>query len=133
MPHPQFSMHRVVTLFARAIRLRCPACGGRPIFSSWFRMLPGCTVCGLQFEREAGYQVGSYMVNIFAVEFIYAALLSGAIIATWPTPPWRELLYGSVVFMSLLPLALYPFTKTVFLALDLTFSPAAEERFGPED
>jgi hypothetical protein len=43
----------------------------------------------------------------------------GTILVTWPNPPWTLLQYGGAILMVLTPIVLYPFTKTVFLAVDL--------------
>src|SRR5512141_1797659 len=85
-PHPAWPSDRVkfppmtqhlsrsLTLFGRALRLRCPNCGQGKPFESWLRMRRQCEVCGLAFERgEDGYQVGSYMFNIVASELVFAA------------------------------------------------------------
>jgi uncharacterized protein (DUF983 family) len=117
-------------LFWRAARLRCPNCGGGPLFSYWVRMREYCPVCGLRLERgEAGYQVGAYMFNIVAAELIFAAIFLGVLVYTWPTPPWDELLYGGVAIMIAAPFMFYPFSQTLFLAFDLIFRPPAPEDF----
>jgi uncharacterized protein (DUF983 family) len=123
---------RTLRLFTRAIRLRCPNCGrGRP-FESWFRMRSRCPVCGLRFERgEEGYQVGSYMFNMIASELIFAAIFVTVLLATWPDPPWTVLWIGGVALMILAPFLCYPFTKTLFLAFDLVFRPAARDELSP--
>jgi len=83
-------------------------------------MKPACPTCGLELNRgESGYNVGSYMLNIIAAELIFAAIFITTIIITWPNPPWQFLQYGGAILMVLAPIALYPFTKTVFLAIDL--------------
>lgn len=123
------SFERLLLLFWRALRLRCPNCGGGPIFDSWLRMRPRCPRCRLRLERgEQGYQVGSYMFNIVAAELIWAAIFLGILLATWPSPPWDGLLYGGVAMMVILPFLFYPFSKTLFLAFDLVFRPP-----GPND
>ena len=62
---------RSLGLFGRAARLRCPNCGGSPLFSHWVRMRERCPVCRIRLERgEEGYQVGAYMFNIVAAELI---------------------------------------------------------------
>jgi uncharacterized protein (DUF983 family) len=115
---------RLVPLFARAIRLRCPNCGGGPLFRSWFRLRSHCPACGLPLERgEEGYQVGSYMFNIIASELLFAAIFLAALLLTWPDPPWELLQYGGMTLMVLAPLLFYPFSKTLFLAFDLVFRP----------
>jgi uncharacterized protein (DUF983 family) len=115
-------------LFGRALRLRCPNCGGGPIFRSWFRMREYCPVCGIPLERgEPGYQVGSYMFNIVASELVFAFLFILVLVVTWPDPPWQLLQYGGIALMVLAPFLLYPFSKTLFLAFDLLFRPATPE------
>jgi uncharacterized protein (DUF983 family) len=124
----QGSLRRAALLFWRALRLRCPNCGGGPIFRSWFRLRRHCPSCGLPLERgEHGYQVGSYMFNIIASELIFAAVFLAVLLSTWPSPPWRLLQYGGIALMVLAPLLFFPFSKTLFLAFDLLFRPATPE------
>ena len=118
-------LRRAGLLFGRAMVLRCPNCGARGVFATWFRMKASCPSCELRLDRgERGYQVGSYMLNIIAAELIFMALFLGILFATWPNPPWTVLQYGGALLMVLAPVALYPFTKTLFLAMDLTVRPA---------
>jgi uncharacterized protein (DUF983 family) len=132
-PHPARATSkaspRAVTLFARAVRRRCPNCGSGGLFSAWFRMLERCPRCHIRTERgEDGYVVGAYMFNIIAAELLWAALVGSVAVATWPEPPWTMLLYGGGVLMLVLPCLFYPFSKTVFLAFDLLFRPAGDDR-----
>src|ERR687897_2629020 len=114
------TLTRLVRLFWRAARLRCPNCGGGPLFVTWFRMRDRCPSCGLSLERgEEGYQVGSYMFNIIAAELIFAAAFFGIVLATWPNPPWLALQIGGVALLIVAPFLFYPFSKTLFLAFDL--------------
>jgi uncharacterized protein (DUF983 family) len=119
---------RAAVLFWRAMRLRCPNCGGRPILRSWFPMREFCPVCGIPLERgESGYQVGSYMFNIIASELIFALIFLAVLLATWPLPPWNLLQYGGMALMVLAPFIFFPFSKTLFLAFDLLFRPATRD------
>jgi uncharacterized protein (DUF983 family) len=125
-------MMRCFVLLGRALRLRCPNCGGGAIFASWFRMRERCPRCGLRLERgEQGYVVGAYMFNILAAELIFAGIFLGIAWATWPSPPWTALQYGGGIFMVLAPLICYPFSKTIFLAFDLLFRPVRPEDLDP--
>jgi len=127
-------MPRALVLFGRALRLRCPNCGRSGLFTSWFRMRERCPVCGLKAERgDEGYQVGSYMFNIIAAELLFAALFIGTIVLTWPTPPWTLLEYGGIGLMILAPFVFFPFSKTLFLAFDLIFRPAAHDELSTPD
>src|SRR5262249_40208696 len=73
-----------VTRFARALTLRCPVCGGRPLFDSWFHMKAGCPSCGFALEREEGYFSGAMAVNLIATEVILTTILVALLIVTWP-------------------------------------------------
>ncbi|HET7469558.1 MAG TPA: DUF983 domain-containing protein [Gemmatimonadales bacterium] len=127
-------LSRALMLFGRALRLRCPNCGQSHLFTSWLRMRERCPVCGLKTERgDEGYQVGSYMFNIVASELLFAALFIATIALTWPTPPWTLLEYGGIGLMILAPFVFFPFSKTVFLAFDLIFRPAAHDELSPTD
>jgi uncharacterized protein (DUF983 family) len=118
----------VARLFGRAVRLRCPNCGGGSLFVSWLRPRRHCPSCGLPLERgEDGYQVGSYMFNIIAAELIFAAVFLGVVLATWPDPPWLALQLGGGALMIAAPFAFFPFSKTLFLAFDLLFRPATPD------
>jgi len=111
-------------LFGRALRLRCPSCGGGPLFAGWLRIHERCPGCGLRTERgEEGYVVGAYMFNIMAAELLWLGLCLGLVVWTWPDPPWDLLLYGGGALMVAMPFLCYPFAKTVFLAFDLLFRP----------
>jgi uncharacterized protein (DUF983 family) len=120
----------VVSAFWRAVRLRCPACGGRPVFLRWLRISPACPACGLSFGRgERGYWLGACFVNLMVVEAIFAVALVVALWWTWPDPPWEGIEWGLAAAMVVTPFALYPWSHTIFLAFDLLFRPPAPEDF----
>ena len=125
------SWKRPIVLLWRALRLRCPNCGGGPLFKNWLQMQTRCPVCRMRLERgEEGYQVGAYMFNIVAAELFFGAIFVAILIYRWPTPPWTLLLYGGMVMMVIVPVLFYPFSKDLFLAFDLIFRPPAPEDFG---
>jgi uncharacterized protein (DUF983 family) len=50
---------------ARGLRNRCPNCGGPTLFreGSWFEVNKACPRCGLRFERDEGFFLGSMSLN----------------------------------------------------------------------
>lgn len=70
---------RFRTVVGRALRLRCPYCGGRGSFKSWFDLLETCPTCGTRFEREHGYFLGGYALNLIVAEF----LAVGVVVVFW--------------------------------------------------
>lgn len=116
--------------FWRALRLRCPACGGGPVFLRWLRICPACPACGISLARgERGYWLGAYFVNLMAAETLFAGLLGAALWWTWPTPPWDVIEWALAAAMVVCPFVLYPWSHTLFLAFDLLMRPPAAEDF----
>ena len=108
----------------RALLLRCPNCGARGLWTSYFRIRERCPSCGLHLERqESGYIVGAATFNIIVAELVFMGVFIGVLLATWPSPPWALLQWGGLALMLLLPILFYPFSKTTFLAFDLLFRP----------
>jgi DNA-directed RNA polymerase subunit RPC12/RpoP len=50
---------------SRGLRNRCPNCGGATLFKegSWFEVNKACANCGLRFERDEGFFIGSMSIN----------------------------------------------------------------------
>jgi uncharacterized protein (DUF983 family) len=111
-------------MLARAIRRRCPRCGAGGIWDSFLRMRLHCPKCGLALDRgESDYFYGAYLLNFVAAELIPVAVFVVALVATWPSPPWNLLTAVTVALAIVAPIALYPTTKAIWLAVDLMFRP----------
>jgi uncharacterized protein (DUF983 family) len=129
-PVPPPARQRVTSLFSRAIRLRCPHCGGRPIFVTWSRLVPNCPVCGLGLERgEEGYWLGAYFFNLMGMETVFSIWVVAFLLWTWPTPPWGLFQATTLILMLVVPYVFFPYSKTLFLAFDLWVRPATEDDF----
>ena len=117
----------------RGFRRRCPRCGEGKAFESYFKMRERCPVCGHSFEREEGYWTGAMIVNIAACEIWFFIGFVGILIATVPDVNWSAILAVMLVTNGLLPILFYPFSKTIWMALDLRFHPAGEGEAGVDD
>jgi uncharacterized protein (DUF983 family) len=100
---------------------RCARCGSGHLFKRWFRMVPDCPRCGLHFEREQGYFAGALAVNIMAVGGLLAIVLVGLLAATVPDVPVLPIVAAIVPIAVLGPIVYYPFSKTVWVAIDRAF------------
>jgi hypothetical protein len=76
---------------------------------------------------EPGYWIGSYTINLFLTEGLFALVFGAGIWVTWPAVPWTGLaiLCGSLAVLT--PILVFPHTKLLYLAIDLAFRPAEPE------
>ena len=86
-------------------------------------MATHCPRCGTTFEREAGFFIGALFVNFALTEAVMFLWLAGVTLATIPHPPVWWLIGGSVVICIVMPVLLYPFSKTVWFAIHVAMQP----------
>lgn len=86
-------------------------------------MRPNCPRCGLSLS--AGNSVGANLLNLVIAEAVLLIVIVGVVVASWPTPPWDLLQYGAPVLMLLTPLVFFPFSRLLFVAIDLAMHPDA--------
>lgn len=121
----------VFRMLGRALTLRCPNCGSHRIMASWFHMRERCPVCGLRVEREGNdYLTGSVMFNIVLAELLFVIVLVAYLVAVWPRVPWDTLEIVAPLAMAVAPFVLFPFSKLVWLAADLSLRPLRPGELG---
>jgi uncharacterized protein (DUF983 family) len=121
---PVAAGERARVLLGRALTRRCPYCGGRGIFANYFTLKDHCPHCGARFDREEGYFLGGYALNLIAAEFIglglALVLIFGTAIRHAPLLAQEGL---AVALAVLLPIIFFPYSRTLWMALDLYFNP----------
>ena len=115
-----FPRSRALLLW-RGLTKRCARCGGGHLFRRWFTMVADCPRCGLHFEREPGYWAGAIAMNtmVIGIAFVVVMIIFGAM--TVPEIPWVTLLMLELPVMTIGPAAFYPFSKTLWVAVDHAF------------
>jgi uncharacterized protein (DUF983 family) len=106
------------TMLWRGATKRCARCGSGDLFDGWFTIVERCPRCGLRFEREEGYWAGALAINIGVAAAVFAVVLVVGVAFTAPNIPVGELLAVLVPLMVVVPIAYYPFSKTVWVAVD---------------
>jgi uncharacterized protein (DUF983 family) len=112
-------------MLARALRKKCPRCGGGNLFRSWFQMREHCPRCGYRFVREEGFFLGAYVINFVVAELALGCVLVVmlAFVATGHhVNAWTWIGIGAVVQI-IVPAFFYPFSRTVWAAFDLMMRP----------
>jgi uncharacterized protein (DUF983 family) len=105
----------------RGLTRRCARCGGGKLFTRWFRMAPDCPHCHLHYEREQGYWLGAVAINTGVVGLLFAIVLIVFSALTIPDIPWVVLLLVEVPIMAIGPALFYPYSKTIWVAVDRAF------------
>lgn len=84
-------------------------------------MVDDCPRCGLHFEREQGYFAGALAFNLILVGGLFAIVFVTILVLTIPEPPIALMLFVCVPIVVLGPIVAYPFSKTIWVAVDRAF------------
>lgn len=103
-------------LLSRAIRLRCPLCGGGKMFRGWFKMHDTCSNCGAKFEREPGFFLGSIYFNYGLTALIVAI--------AYPVLMFNKILEDGVLmpltlgFVAIFPILFFRHSRALWAGFD---------------
>ena len=117
-PAPRLREVGTLRVFVRGARKRCPRCGERRIFDSWFTLKPLCPTCGLRFEREEGGFLGAMALNYAVAIIFWLVVMVVGIALTVPVVPVAPLLAASIGVVTLVPVWFYPRSKTLWAAIE---------------
>lgn len=107
----------------RGLLRRCPLCGGRGIFTSWFHQRERCPRCCYPTTRVEDQWIGALGMNTI-VSFTLLVLAIGIGFAvTYPDPPVGVLLAVAVPIAAVFPVAFYPVSKSLWSGIDLAMRP----------
>lgn len=100
------------------------------MFVSWFKLKESCPRCGLRLERGEShdYWIGGMMFNIVLAEMLAVLVIGGWILIAWPDVPWNVVRIAAILLMLAAPFLLFPLSRLVWLAFDLTFRPSNKVR-----
>lgn len=108
-------------ILLRGLLKRCPRCGEGGLFTRWTEMVEACPRCGLIYEQEDGYWTGSLTINTVVTLFLFGFIILVAAIATWPDTPVLLLVGAGMAGGIIFPVFFFPYSRTLWVALDLAF------------
>jgi len=84
-----------------------------------------CPSCALALERGEAhdYWLGAYAINLFVAEGFSVLVSISYVIAAWPDVNWNMAGWIAGVLAVLSPIVFFPFSRTLWLAWDLSFRP----------
>ena len=121
------SVGRTLRLFGRALRLRCPHCGGGPVLDGWMTLRVKCGACGLRLLRGEHDTIMGSVFILFTLVGVAGYVILAVTMAVTDETPWDLLQYGLPLLAVVLLLALFPFSKLLWLAFDLTLRPVTPQ------
>ena len=112
---------RYFTSLLRSLRLRCPLCGVGRLFHGWFAMHETCSGCGLKYNREPGYFLGSIYINYI----LTAILVTGGYFGLYFSTDIDHdiILWVSVAFSIIFPACFFRHARSLWLGMDLFWDP----------
>lgn len=113
-------------MLARGLAKRCALCGQGRLFSRWFRMVERCPGCGYRFEREEGFFLGAYVINLAITEGLLLVLAMVPLIILLensPDTPLAPIVAAALGAAILGPVIFYPWSRTIWVAFDLIIRP----------
>jgi uncharacterized protein (DUF983 family) len=120
-------------VLSRGLTKRCARCGSGHLFEHWTRIKPDCPRCGLHFEREHGYWAGALAINIMSVFGLLLATFAIVLIATLPDVNVVLTLAVLAPIALFGPLVWYPFSKTLWVAVDRAILQRLDPYERPDD
>lgn len=79
------------------------------------------------FERDAGYGTGGMIINTAVTIATFLVIFIGVMVVTWPDVPWTATLIATIAINLVLPVVFYPWSRTIFLGLDLSVRALSDE------
>ncbi len=117
----------------RGLRRKCAQCGSGHLFRQWINMVDTCPRCDYRFEREEGFFLGAVVVSVIITELLIVAIIVVGFSLTLPNAPVGTLAIGGGVAALFTPLIIYPFTKTIWTAIDLIMRRSMGESYATVD
>ncbi len=117
---------RFMKLVSRALRLRCPICGQGSLFAGLLKMHANCPHCGVKFEREPGFFVGSIYINYGLTALIATVIYISNFVASG-FQSTRNMQVGLVVFALVFPLLFFRHARSLWLGFDQWHDPRPDE------
>jgi uncharacterized protein (DUF983 family) len=106
------------TALLRGFRKRCPRCGERETFVSWFQPPQACPRCELRFAKEEGGFLGAMTLNYLVAIGLWVVVLVVVVVMTVPDVPVVPMMLLSAVVLIGVPLLFYPRSKLIWAAVE---------------
>lgn len=112
-------------LVKRALLWKCPACGRGDLFRGLLLMQPRCASCGLPFQPEPGFYLGSIYINYGLTALITTTIYVGLLLTQGP--PGRATQVSLLAFAVIFPVLMHRHARSLWLGFDQWLDPRGQE------
>lgn len=117
------STYRLSLGLVRAMRRRCPACGGKGISRHAATVANDCPRCGLDLERQVGSFIGGVGLNTIVSFILLMVVIGGGFIVTEGRASIFGILVPAITVALIVPLVFYARSRLLWVALELRWWP----------
>jgi hypothetical protein len=94
-------------------------------------MVERCPTCGLASDREVGHWIGAIGINTIVSFALLGVVLVIGFVASYPDIAVGPVLGAALATAVLVPLVLWPYSQTLWMAIDLMMRPVQAEELDP--
>ncbi len=113
----------VPRLLARGVARRCPLCGMRGVFQTWFEVHDRCPRCHFPIRREEGHWIGAVGINMIVTLVALILTLLVGFILTWDERRAAPIFISSFAVALAVPLLFFGSSQTLWSSIDLAMRP----------
>lgn len=106
-------------LVARGLCRRCPVCGERGIFESWFVQRDRCPTCNFPTTRVPDQWIGAFGMNLIVTFTLLAISIAAGFVLTYPQSPIGALMAVCMSIALVFPLLFQPISRSLWSAIDV--------------
>lgn len=108
---------------ARGLLRRCPVCGSRGTFESWYVRRERCPKCAFPTMRVTDQWIGAYGMNVIVSFTILVATIAAGFAVTYPDPPVASLLVLCTSVAIGFPVVFQPISWSLWSGIDVAMRP----------
>ncbi len=123
MEDPQLAPLTAPLLVWRGLTRRCPLCGGRDVFRSFFLVKERCGRCNFPIHREEGHWIGAIGMNTIVTFGLLLITLLVVFALTWSDRRGAPVFISGFAVSGLTPLLFFGPSQTLWSAVDLLMRP----------
>ena len=110
-------------LLWRGLTRRCPLCGSRGVFTTFFQVRERCPRCNFPIQREEGHWLGAVGINMIVTLGLLFVTMLVAFLLTIEERRAAPILIPCLLVAGLTPVLFFGSSHTLWSAIELAMDP----------